>query len=178
MAMSKMRRLGNIALSVLMVGACVYLLAKPDEAPLLVAFGLGLWLLISGIERLVYYFTMARHMVGGLLLLFIALITIDIGGFALLLSSQPKLSIVLYLVGYNTFTALINIVRVVESKMIDSHWRMSLFHSLVNLALAIACIVFINSDKIVIAIFCIGLFYQACVRFIRAVRPTEIIYIQ
>ena len=173
-----MRRIGNIVLSLLMVACCVLLMGAPDSAIVLVAFVLGIWLLASGLKSLVYYFTMARHMVGGLRLLFIALITIDIGGFVLLFIYQPKISIVLYLVGYNMFTAIIGIVRVVESKMVDSHWKASLFHSIVNIALAIACIAFINSDQVVIAVFCIGLFYQACVRFVRAIRPTEIIYIK
>lgn len=161
-----------------MVAGCILLLCFPDDAPTLVAFALGIWLLASGLGRLVYYFTMARHKVGGLLLLFIAVIAIDIGGFVLLLSDQPKLSIVLYLVGYNAFTAIIGIVRVVESKMIDARWKASLFHSIVNLVLAVACLVFIGSDQIVIVIFCVGLFYAACVRFANAVRPSEIIYIQ
>ena len=178
MAMSKIRRIGSIVLSLLMVAAGILLLADPKEALMYVALVLGLWLLLSGIRRLVYYFTMARHMVGGLSLLFIAVIALDIGGLSIMLLDQPKLAIVMYLVGYNTFTALVGIVRVVESKMIDSRWKASLLHSIVNLVLAVSCLVFIRSDQIVIAIFCIGLFYAAGVRFVRAVRPTEIIYIQ
>ena len=176
--MSNLRRAGNIILSLLMITAAILLMGAPKESLVLVAVALGLWLLVSGVRKLVYYFTMARHMVGGLSILFIAIIAIDIGGFALTLVNEPKLSIVLYLVGYNVFTAIIGIVRVIESKMIDAHWKVSLLHSIVNLALAVACLVFIGSDEIVITIFCFGLIYSACVRFMRAVRPTEIIYIQ
>lgn len=176
--MSNLRRAGNIILSLLMIAGAILLLSAPHEGIVLAAIVLSMWLLITGVQRLVYYFTMARHMVGGLMMLFIAIIAIDIGGFSLTLIYEPKLSIVLYLVGYNVFTAIIGIVRVVESKMIDAHWKASLLHSIVNLMLAVACLVFVSSDEIVLAIFCIGLIYSACVRCVRAVRSTEIVYIQ
>ena len=176
--MSKLRRAGNIILSLLMIVCSILLFLDSEDAPMVVAVALGIVLLISGLRKLMYYFMMARHMVGGLLILFIAIITVDIGGFAILLTDEPRLSLALYIVGYNSFTAIIGIVRVVESKMIDSHWKASLLHSIINLALAVACLVFINSDQILIGIFCIGFLYAAFTRLVRAIRPTEIIYIQ
>ena len=176
--MSKLRRVANIALSLLMVACGIMFLCDPKDGLVLAAVAFGIWLLVSGLRKLWYYFTMARHMVGGLSVLFYGVIALDIGGLALMLVSEPRFAVALYLIGYNAFTAIIGIVRVVESKMIDSHWMMSLAHSIVNLVLAGVCIIYISSDVIVMVIFCIWLFYTAIMRFIRAVRPTEIIYIK
>ena len=176
--MSRMRRIGSIFLSLVMIAFGVLLLCSPNEGLVIVALGLALWLLASGVRKLVYFFTMARHMVGGLSMLFIAVIMIDISGFVFLFIGEPKLSIVVFLVGYNAYMALTGLVHVVESKLLESRWAASLFHSIVNLVLAVASIVFFNSDEVVIAIFCIWLFYAAGVRLVSAIRPTEIIYIQ
>jgi hypothetical protein len=48
---------------------------------------------------------------------------------------------------------------------------------LVGLAM-MACVAFVGSDEVVIAVFCIGLFYAAPTRIASAFQPTEIIYIQ
>lgn len=156
----------------------IALLLDPQDALLLVAMVLGFSLVIYGLHSLVYYITMARHMVGGLSILFIAVIAIDLGSLALAFYDQPRLSIVMYLVGYNAFTGIVAIARAVESKLFESRWLLTLAHGIVNIALAVACIVFIGSDQIVIAVFCLGLFYNAIVRLVSAFRPTEIIYIQ
>ena len=176
--MSKLQRAWNLLIGLVMILSGVVLLVDPKDGLTFVAYILGLALVVYGVRMLWYYVTMARHMVGGLSLLFIAVITIDIGVFALALVEDPKLSIVLFLVGYNAYTGILSIARGVESKMFESRWVLSVLHGLVNLALAAGCIVFIGSDQIVIAIFCLGLFYSAVVRLASVFKKTEIIYIQ
>ena len=156
----------------------VALLLEPHDALLIVAMGLGLYLVVYGVRSLLYFATMARHMVGGLSILIVAVIAIDLGSLALAFSDQPRVSIVMYLVGYNVYTGIVTVARAIESRMFESSWLLTLGHGLVNIALAVLCIVFIGSDQIVIAIFCFGLFYNACVRLVSALRPTEIVYIQ
>ena len=176
--MGKFQRAGNVLLALAMMAGGILLLLDPENALFLVAFVLGCSLVAYGAYSLVYYITMARHMVGGLSVLFIAVIAIDLGSLALAFYAQPRLSIVMYLVGYNAFTGVVAIARAVESKVFESRWMLTLVHGIVNIALAVACLAFINSDQIVVAIFCFGLFYSACVRLVSAFRPTEIIYIQ
>lgn len=176
--MTKLQRIANLVFSLLMIVCGIVLLLDPQNGLVAVALVLGLALLVYGVRTLVYYLTMARHMAGGFALLFVAVITIDIAVFALVLVNDPRLSIVLYLVSYNVFTGVISIARGIESKLFGSRWILNVAHGLVNIALAVLCLAFVESDQIVIAIFCIGLFYNACVRLASAFRPTEIIYIQ
>ena len=176
--MSKLRRIANLLLSLLMIAGGVVLMLDPENGLPLVALVLGLALMIYGIHKLVYYITMARHMVGGLLLLFISVIAIDISVFALTQIEDPRLSIVLYLVCYNAFTGVLAIARAVESKIFKSRWLPSFIHGVINVVLAVLCLVFVGSDQIVIAIFCFGLFYNAFARLVSAFKPTEVIYIQ
>ena len=178
MTVGKLQRIANLALSLLMIACGVVLLLDPEEGLFAVAFVLSLALVLYGARMLMYYVTMARHMVGGLSLLFISVITIDIGAFSLTVIDDPRLSIVLFLVSYNAFTGILDIARGLEAKSLESSWMPSVAHGLVNIVLAVLCLVFVSSDEIVVAIFCICLFYSAIIRLISVFRRTEIIYIQ
>lgn len=176
--MSKLRRIMHVIIGLAMIACGVMLLLEPKSALVIVAIVLGLYLVIYGVYTLVYYITMARHMVGGLVLLFIAVLAIDLGSVALAFYEEPRLPIVLYLVCYNVFTGAIAVARAVEARKFESRWKATLAHGILNIALAVACLVFIGSDQIVVAIFCFRLFYGACIRLTSAFKPTEIIYIQ
>ena len=173
-----MQRIANVALGLLMIACGIVLLVDPQDGLVVVAAILGFALVAYGARKLVYYITMARRMAGGLSLLFVAVVALDLGSFALVLIGQPRLSIVLFLVGYNAYAGVIAIARAVESKMFASHWMLTFAHGVMHLALVVACLVFIGSDQIIIAIFCFGLFYGACARLVSAFKRTEIIYIQ
>ena len=176
--MSNLRRVGNIVLSSVAIAFGILLLLTPDFSLVIVAVVIGVWLMVHGMRKLVYFFTMARHMVGGLSLLFIAMIYIDLGASALTLVDEPRLSIVLYLVGCNALMGIFGILRGVEARRLGSRWKSSLVHGVVSLALAASSLLFIGSERVITAIFCLGLFYSACVRLVTALRPTEVIYIQ
>ena len=176
--MTKLQRFGSFLVGLAMMACGVALWLDPKNGLFAVALVLSLSLVLYGLRALVYYLTMTRHMAGGLSLLFIAVVALDIGAFALVFLDNPKLSIVLFLVGHNAYTGVLAIARGIESRLFKSHWVMNVLHGLVNLALAAACVAFVGSDEVVIAIFCIGLFYAALTRIASAFQPTEIIYIQ
>ncbi len=176
--MSKLQRVGNVLLALLMILGGVVLLVQPEEALLVVAMILGFSFVVYGVRLLVYYVTMARHKVGGVSILFIAVIAIDIGSLALAFYDQPRVSIVMYLVGFNAYRGIVTIARAIESRMFESRWLLTLAHGIVNIALAVLCLVFIGSDQIVLLIFCCGLFYSAGIRLVSAFRSTDIVFIQ
>ena len=176
--MTSFQRIKNIALSALMIACCVVLLLDPEDGVAIVAVVLGIAIVLYGVRKLVYYITMARHMTGGLSVLFIAVIATDIGIFAAAVISSPQLAIALYLISYNLLAGVLSIARGVESKLFGSPWVMHVVFGLIDIALAILCVSFIDSDEILIWVFCFGLFYSACVRLVSVFRPTEIIYIQ
>ncbi len=176
--MTNLQRIANLCLSLLMIACGTTLLLQPQSGLVVVACVLGIALVLYGIEKLVYYITMARHMTGGLSVLFIAVIATDIGIFAAAVISSPQLAIALYLISYNLLAGVLSIARGVESKLFGSPWVMHVVFGLIDIALAILCVSFIDSDEILIWVFCFGLFYSACVRLVSVFRPTEIIYIQ
>ncbi|HAM16467.1 MAG TPA: hypothetical protein DCP91_11565 [Eggerthellaceae bacterium] len=176
--MTKLQRIANLVLGVLMIACGFILLLEPKSGLLAVAFILGLAVSLYGVKKLVYYIRMARLMTGGLSVLFIAIIAIDVGVFAVAVVDNPQLAIAFYLICYNVLIGVLSIARGIESKLFGAPWVLSIAHGLANIALAALCIAFSNSDEAIIWVFCIGLFYNAGVRMVSAFKPTEIIYIQ
>ncbi len=176
--MTKLQRVGSALLSLLMIACGVTLLLEPRNGLLFVVSILGIAIVLYGVKMLVYYVRMAHHMAGGLAVLFIAIIAIDVGIFAVAVIDNPHLALALYLICFNLVTGVLSIARGVESKLFGSPWALHVLHGLVNLVLAGLCVAFIHSDEILIWVFCIGLFYNAGARLVQAFKPTEIIYIQ
>lgn len=175
--MGKVRRFISILVGVAMIACGVALLLEPEGSLVVVALVLGIGLMAYGVKKLVYYLTMARHMVESLSILLVGVLALDVGFFAITLLDAPRVSIVLYLVGYNALSGVFGIVRGLESKRLESRWKPRLFHGVINLALAILSLAFMGSEQIILVIFCIGLFYSAAMRIASALKPTEIIYI-
>ena len=154
------------------------LLLNPQDGLHVVALVPSLALMLYGLEKLVYYIRMAHHMTGGLSLLFIAIIAFDVGVFAISVNNNPQLAVAIYLICYYILSGVLSIARAIESKLFASPWASSVVRGVVDIALALLCVSFINSGESIIWIFCLGLFYGAGVRLVSVFKPTEIIYIQ
>ena len=177
--MSKFSRIKNIVVGVIMILSALFLMLAPDfgYAAILVILALGM--LIYGIKNIVYFFGMARHMVGGLAVLFRGLIGLDISFFTLSLSDIPSIYIMLYLVGIHLFTGAISIMRTVEAKKNGSKaWKGKLLDGLVNIGVAVLCIIFIRSQNVTVYIYSVGVIYSAIIRIKSAFKRTAIVYIQ
>ena len=177
--MNSGQRIKNVILGVLIILGAVILIAFPNEGLLIVAGILCLSLFIYGIKTLIYYFTMARHMVGGRIMLYLGMIVLDLGMFALMLTDIPRIYIVLYLLIIYAFSGVIEILRALEVKKNNGpSWKFKLFSGLVNIVIAILCIVFIGHTDVIVFIYSLGLIYSAIVRIVTAFRKTAIVYIQ
>lgn len=176
--MTKLQRIANLALGLLLIACGFALLLKPEGGLLAVSFVLGLMLLLYGVRKLVYYLRMARHMTGGLAILFIAIIAIDVSVLAVAVIDNPQLAVALYIVCYNALIGLLAIARGVESKLFGSPWVLHIVQGLATLAIAALCVAFANSNETLITVLSLGLFYSAGVMLVEAFKPTEIIYIQ
>lgn len=77
---------------------------------------LGLFLLFTGIRYLIYYFKTGRFVVGGKMILYIGIISLDFGLFTLSLSSSPVVIVVVYLIAFYAFAGLVDILRAFEAK--------------------------------------------------------------
>ena len=176
--MSKFTRVGRIITAFIMILGAVFLLLEPDVGYPVVLVILAVTLLVSGIRMLVYYFTMARHMVGGRTILYRGTILLDIGIFAMSLSSVPQFYVILYLQAIHGFSGAVSILRALEAKKSQAPWKLNLAHGLVNIAIVICCLFFTHSAAAVSVIYASGLIYSACFRIASAFRRTAVAYIR
>ena len=176
--MNVMERIVNILIGVFLIFMCLLMALVPETGYLLMALILTFLLLLAGIRYLLYYLTMARHMVGGKTILFYGIITLDVGLIALSFAGIPEFYL-LYLLIYYGFTGAIQLLRALEAKKYGaSSWRLNLVTGIINVGVAVLCICFIRSTTVALYVFCLGLFYSACVRIVTAFRRTAVVYIQ
>ena len=167
--------LAMIALSVLMVMDAK---AGFEIVCAILCFGM----IFLGIKSLVYYRTMARHMVGGRMQLYRGIVLLDLGIFTLSLNTIPTAYVILYLMGIHAFAGIVDILRANESKEMDNPaWKNSLVTGLGNLIMAVLCVGFgIIQKKVdtVVYIYAAGLVYSGIVRIVNAFKKTAVVYIQ
>lgn len=178
--MGKIGRIRNVFIGILMILlSFIMLWLEPEQSFLIAALILSPALLIKGIGLLIYYFTMARHMVGGKIQLYVGLIVLDFGMFTLTLTNIPHLYLILYMLGTHAFGGVINILRAREAKRNGaSSWKLKASQGVVNLVVAVLCLFSLGSTRLLVVIYCLGLLYSAVVRIITAFRKTAIVYIQ
>lgn len=177
--MNSGQRIKSILIGVLIFLGAVIMIALPEDGFIIAAAILSLSLFIYGVKTLIYYFTMSRHMVGGRIMLYIAVVVLDLGMFTMMMTNIPKIYIVLYLLVIYAFTGAISVLRALEAKKYQApSWRFSLISGIINLVIAILCVVFISSTRMIVYFYCVGLIYSAIVRIVTAFRKTAIVYIQ
>ena len=176
--MTLAQRVRHILAGLLMLLGSALLLLNPEDGYPLVLLVLTVTLLAAGLRYLIYYFRMARHMVGGKDILFRGLIVFDAGVFALTLSDVPGLYVMVYLLFIHGFAGVVNILRAVEARgMQAGSWRLSLATGIANLLVLAACVLFAYSEEKLVLIYAIGLAYSALLRIASAFRRSAIVYI-
>ena len=178
--MTVFQRIRGVFVGVLMLVFAIILIVNPsDDIYMLLIIILALGLAISGIKDIIFYFTMARHMVGGKMILVQGVIVLD---FALLtgsLSDVPKFYVLLYLIGVHAFSGVVETLRALESKRsVEGPWKLKLSHGIVNFLLAAACLIFIRHADTALIIYGIGLLYSAIMRILTAFRKTAFMVIK
>ena len=177
--MTKLRRIGNILLGLLMIAGSILLNMFTEDAYPVIVFLLAVSLLLYGIRMFVFYFRMARHMVGGRAMLYRAVIAVDLGIFTMSLTDVPLLYVMLYLAGVHGFAGAIGILRSNEARKLQApSWRLNLVHGIINVIMAILCLVFLKSIETAVLIYTIGLAYSGVMRIVSSARNTAIVYIQ
>lgn len=179
--MKTMRRVKEIFSGILMMFCCFILILIPEEGYFIVPLILSVSLIFSGIRSLLYYFFMARHMVGGKVIFYQGLIVLDLGMFTYTLVDVPLMYVILYLLACHAFSGAIDIMRAFEAKRLHApSWRFSMTSGVLNIAimfLSFFCGVIMRSTTIVVYIYCAGLLYSACARIVTAFRKTAIVYV-
>lgn len=173
--MNRRQRFNNVLIGLFMLSGAAILAAAPEEGYIIVLAVLTVALLIKGIQMLIYYFSMARHMVGGKMILYEGMIITDVGIFAITITDVPKVYIMLFLIGVILFDGVIYIMRAGEErKLANPRWKIKMGQGVVSLILALLCCCFINSGYIITYIYGASLIYGAMLRFYNAFRRTSV----
>jgi len=176
--MSKAMRIENIIIGLLIILGSILLILSPDYGHLIVLAILAIGLLVKGVGMIIYYFTMARHMVGGLMLLFYGIVFLDLGLFACGLTDVPKLYIMIYLMIGLIFSGAIDILKAFESKSIEApSWKNSLIHGVICIVLPIISLLLTNSEGILIFAYAISIFCTGVSRIATSFKRTAVAYI-
>ena len=176
--MNNVQRLRSLFAGIFVILLGLILIFIPEDGLTIVTAILSLSLTIRGFSYLHYYFTMARHMVGGKAILYVGIIFLDLGAFTGTLADEQKIFIAIYLAAVHLFSGAIDIMRAFESKKLESSWRVSFATGIGNIVIAVVCAVFIRTPDILVYVYSVGLLYSGALRIAGAFRKTAIVYIQ
>lgn len=180
--MTKMGRVRSFlgGFSMILIG--IFMIAKPVLGFAIAILILSITLIVRGAGYIIYYFTMARHMVGGKSLLFPGIIMLDLGVFTFSMSNVPTVYFALYLIGAYVFDGGIDIMRALESKRYEaSSWKLKFSGGLVNIAIAVLALIsgiILGSLNTVVYIYGAGVIYSGIMKIAGSFRRTAIVYIQ
>ena len=177
--MTKLQRIKEIAIALIMIFGAIVMMSYPKESYPLIVIILALWFIAKGISSIWYYLTMARFMVGGRESLFMGVIWFDFGVLTGSLTSVPHYYVLLYLIGIHGFSGVVRVLRTLETRRTGSpNWKLKLAHGIIDIAMALLCIVLIKQLNITAIIFGIGVLYSAVMRIVTACRRTALIVIE
>jgi uncharacterized membrane protein HdeD (DUF308 family) len=180
--MNKAQRIQNLLMGVGMLLVCGVILISPEFGYRLAALIIVFSLIYFGLRLLIYYHTMARHMVGGKAMLFLSILILDFGVFVFTIVDTPMLFLLIYLLLFHGFSGAISILRAMEVRRFSSgSWVLNLGAGILNLGIAlgaVVCAVVLRSITALAYLYFAGLLYSALIRIASAFRRTEIVYIQ
>lgn len=178
--MSKFRRVRSVLFGAFLLLCAFVFVLIPEDSYYIVAAILCISLLVYGFRMLLFYFRMARHMVGGKAILYQAVIILDAGLFTSSVITMSSFIILFYLMAIFVFSGAIDILRSMEMRRVGGSWRFKFISGIVNVLFALTMLivgVFIGDLHILIYGYCISLAYTAVIRIVTAFRKTAVVYI-
>ena len=176
--MNTFKKILSIVWAVVVLVLSYFMITEPEIGHVVIVFVIGLGLILTGIRYLIFYFRMAKHMVGGKGIFYYGVLLLNLGIFTATLYDIQHIYIMLYLLGIYIFKGVIAIMRSLEMKKMESYWKPKLFEGIGYIFIAVLGMIFIQSMTVASIIYCAGLLYSAIVRIISSFRQTAIVYIQ
>ena len=179
--MTKRNRIINILRGVLSILLALLLIVIPNGGLTLVLFIIGIGLTLKGIQTLLYYFSIARHMVDGKLVLCQGLIFLDLGMFTSSIADNPAGFLIAYIAAVDAFTGLVSILHSLEAKRNGSlKWKNDLIFGLVSVFLAVIVLIggfVLKRPYVSVCAYAFGLIYSSVMQITSAFRRNAIVYI-
>ncbi len=179
--MNQFQRLKGVFAGILILIFAIVIMLVPEEGYDSVASVISILLLLYGFRLLWYYFSMARHMVGGKSTLYQAVIILDLALFTGSIASMNSFIILVYLLGVFAFSGMINVLRAFEARRVGGSWKSKLFTGCIGVLFALLSLILgmiLGDRSILVYGFSISLIYAGMVRIINAFRKTAIAYFQ
>lgn len=177
--MTYMQKFSAIIRGIITLIIAAVMLIVGSDSYVIVLLLLTLSLSIAGLKTLIYYFTMAKYMVGGRLVLYKGVILMDFAFLTFSFADIPKVYILIYLAMVHAFQGLVEILRAKEAHLYGAKsWWKNLAHGIVSITLTICCIIFIRNQNTAVIIYSLGLMYTAITYIAAGFRKTTLVYIQ
>lgn len=169
--MNKLKIVYNIITTLLMILAAVVIMLEGEYGYLIVLVILAVSLLVFAIRQIIYYFSLARHMVGGKIIFIEGVILLDLALFTFSVNTIPQQYVMIYMLLYFGFSGVVDILRAFEEKKMKApRWSLKLIQGIIVILVAVAGMIFSKSQDVVSLIFGIGLIYSAVLRMVNVFR--------
>ena len=177
--MTNLQRARELLGGLLMLAGGIVVVCQPEIGVMFIVLIVVVTTILKGAGSLLYYITMARHMVGGKLQLYKGIILLDVGMFFLSQDDMPMIYLVLYLLIANMISGVIGILGANEARQMESgRWRIKMAIGAADVLFGLASIFCLGRPNILVYIYSAGLIYSAVLRIISAFRRSAIVYIQ
>ena len=177
--MTNLQRARELLAGLLMLAGGVLVVYQPEIGVKLIVLIIIAATILKGVGSLTYYFTMARHMVGGKLQLYKGIILLDVGMFFLSQDNVPMIYLMLYLLIANLISGVIEILGAREARQMEAgSWKLKLAIGAADVLFGLASIFCLGRPDVLVYIYAAGLAYSAVLRIVSAFRRTAIVYIQ
>ena len=176
--MTKLQRLRSIITGAIMISVGILMIINGEDSIGIIMGLLAFSLTLNGLRMLIYYFSMARHMVDGDQILIRGLITFDLGSFTATLTTFSQVYVMGYLIIIHVFNGFIDVLLSLESKRVEApSWKLSLFTGIFNIGIGLACVIFARSIRTAVYVYSAGVIYSGLIKIIMAFRKTAVVYI-
>ena len=177
--MTRWKKIKSVISASFTIICSLILMANPKSGAIIIIGVLSLALLIYGFRTIIYYFTMARLMVDGKIILYKGLIIFEFGMLVNTLAIIPKVYVMIYLMIGFIFAGVVDIMRALESKSYNvGAWKLQISRGIINVSIGLACLFNLNSVHTMVYICCAGWIYSAIVKIINSFRQSGMVYIQ
>ena len=177
--MTNSKRIRVFLAGILVILTGIILMLVPDLGYYIVLLILAFTLIVKGIGTIIYYFTMARFMIGGKKALYQGAILLDFGLLTLSMDNVPRIYFLIYLVVLYMFSGVTDILHANENRKTGARsWKFLFAQGIINLLIPIVCIAFAGTPDIAVMVYGAGLVVSGIGRIITSFRKTSFVYVQ